>query len=80
MRIYSRSEKKDKRHLNNYAIRIMIISFYDIFNSIGFNYKYNFHFLSYLLHKLYRGSFWRILSAKLEDRVINSSDGKQKQK
>ena len=40
IRSYSRSEKNHKRHLNNYAIRIIIISLYDIFNSIGFIYKY----------------------------------------
>ena len=75
IRIYSRSEKKDKRQLNNYAIRIIIISLYDIFNSIGFIYKYYFNFWSYHLHKLYQGPFWRILSAKLAGRIINSSDG-----
>ena len=76
-RIFSRSVKKDKRHLNNYTMHIIIISLYDTFDSIGFIYEYYFDFSSYILHKLCQGSFWRILSAKLEDRVINSNDEKQ---
>ena len=78
IRSYSKFEKKNKRHLNNYALLIIIISLYDLFDLIGsFT---NISSISRLI--FYANDIWGLSGGFCQQngrtKLLNSSAGKQK--
>ena len=68
IRNYSRRKAGDIRTITQNTLYTFHSTLYSI--RLVFIYEYFFDFLTYLLYKRCQGSFWRILSAKWEDKII----------